>query len=382
MPQPYFSDELEQMRAQIARFITQEVMPQGDAWEESGEVPRAVLRQMGSLGFLGIRHEERFGGLGLGPLGSVVLAEECGLSGFGGFSATVLVHTDMASPHLRHAGNEAQWAEFMPAIVRGEAITAIAVTEPDAGSDVAGMKSRARRDGADWVLNGSKMFITNGALADVYFVAARTDPEAKGSRGISVFVLRKGTKGFTVSRRLRKHGWLCSDTAELSFDDVRIPAADMLGEENRGFYAIMKNFQNERLVLGAMAVGECRRALDITKRYVAERKAFGATLLDKQAIRQRLAMREAETAAAQQLVYHAAWLMEQGIDAVKEVSMVKALCGELVNRVTYDCLQFHGGAGYLRDTAIERMARDARIHPIGGGATEVMLEEIAKRWAI
>lgn len=382
MPQPYFSDELEQMRAQIARFITQEVMPQGEAWEESGEVPRAVLRQMGSLGFLGIRHEERFGGLGLGPLGSVVLAEECGLSGFGGFSATVLVHTDMASPHLRHAGNEAQWAEFMPAIVRGEAITAIAVTEPDAGSDVAGMKSRARRDGADWVLNGSKMFITNGALADVYFVAARTDPEAKGSRGISIFVLRKGAKGFTVSRRLRKHGWLCSDTAELSFDDVRIPAADMLGEENRGFYAIMKNFQNERLVLGAMAVGECRRALEITKRYVAERKAFGATLLDKQAIRQRLAMREAETAAAQQLVYHAAWLMEQGIDAVKEVSMVKALCGELVNHVTYDCLQFHGGAGYLRDSAIERMARDARIHPIGGGATEVMLEEIAKRWAV
>src|SRR5690606_22545148 len=190
----------------------------------------------------------------------------------------------------------------------------------------------------------------------------------------------KGMPGFSVGRSLRKHGWLCSDTAELVFDNCRVPAENLLGEENRGFYAIMRNFQNERLVLGAMAVGECRRALQITREYVTTRRAFGGVLADKQAIRQRLAMAEARTEAARQLVYHAAWLVEQGVDAVREVSMVKALCGELVSQVMYDCLQFHGGAGYLRESAIERMARDARIHSIGGGATEVMLEEIAKRW--
>jgi len=380
MPSVHFSDEHEQLRAQLARFIASEVVPAGEAWEEAGCVPREVLRRMGALGFLGIRHAEEFGGSGLGPLASVVLAEECGRSSFGGFSATVLVHTDMASPHLRHAGSAAQLARYMPAIVRGETITAIAVTEPDAGSDVAGMKTRARRDGSDWILSGSKMFITNGALADVCFVAARTDADAKGSRGISIFIVEKGMPGFTVGRRLRKHGWLCSDTAELVFDDCRLPAENLLGEENRGFYAIMQNFQNERLVLGAMAVGECRLALELTRAYVAQRKAFGGVLADKQAIRQRLAMREAETEAAAQLVYHAAHLAESGADAVREVSMVKALCGELVSRVLYDCLQFHGGAGYLRDTPIERMARDARIHAIGGGATEVMLEEVAKRW--
>ncbi|HYE49066.1 MAG TPA: acyl-CoA dehydrogenase family protein, partial [Azospirillaceae bacterium] len=323
---------------------------------------------------------EEYGGSAQGAIASAILAEECGLSGFGGFSATVLVHTDMASPHLAHAGAKAQLDRWFGKVIAGELITAVAVTEPDAGSDVAAIRTRARRDGDAYLLNGSKMFITNGVHADLYFVAAKTDAEAKGSRAISIFAVEKGTPGFSVGRSLRKHGWLCSDTAELVFDNCRVPAANLLGEENRGFYAIMRNFQNERLVLGAMAVGECRRALQITREYVTTRKAFGGVLADKQAIRQRLAMAEARTEAARQLVYHAAWLVEQGRDAVREVSMVKALCGELVSQVMYDCLQFHGGAGYLRESEIERMARDARIHSIGGGATEVMLEEIAKRW--
>lgn len=376
----YESDEHVQLREQVARFIENEVRPHGEAWEEQGFVPREVLRRMGALGFFGIRYPEEYGGSAQGAIASAILAEECGLSGFGGFSATVLVHTDMASPHLAHAGNRAQLDRWMRRVVAGELITAVAVTEPDAGSDVAAIRTRARRDGDAYVLNGSKMFITNGVHADLYFVAAKTDPEAKGSRAISIFAIEKGMPGFSVGRSLRKHGWLCSDTAELVFDNCRVPAENLLGEENRGFYAIMRNFQNERLVLGAMAVGECRRALQITREYVTTRRAFGGVLADKQAIRQRLAMAEARTEAARQLVYHAAWLVEQGVDAVREVSMVKALCGELVSQVMYDCLQFHGGAGYLRESAIERMARDARIHSIGGGATEVMLEEIAKRW--
>ncbi|MCB1125901.1 MAG: acyl-CoA dehydrogenase family protein, partial [Verrucomicrobiae bacterium] len=334
---------------------------------------------MGDLGVLGMRYDERYGGAGLDVMASVMLAEEVGRSTFGGFSATVLVHTDMASPHLENAGTPEQKARWMPSITSGEKITAVAVTEPGAGSDVAGMRTRAVQDGSDWVLNGTKMFITNGVHGDLYFVAARTDPGAKGSRGITMFIVEKGTPGFTVGRSLDKMGWRSSDTAELVFADCRVPAANVLGGENGGFYAIMQNFQNERIVLGAQAMGEAQRALEMTLAYVKDRRAFGATLWDKQAVRQRLAMRQAEVAAGRQLVYHAAWLHGRGLDCTREVSMVKAYCGELVNRVMYDCQQFHGGFGYMREAAIERMVRDARIQSVGGGATEVMLEEIAKR---
>jgi acyl-CoA dehydrogenase len=290
----------------------------------------------------------------------------------------VLVHTDMASPHLVNAGTPEQVKRFLPDIVSGKKITAVAVTEPDAGSDVKAIRTSARREGGDWVLKGTKMFITNGALADLYFVAAKTD-SAAGAKGISMFIVEKGTKGFSVGRKLDKHGWRSSDTAELVFDGCRVPAENLLGEEGRGFYSIMRNFQNERIAIGAMAIGESAKALEITLDYVKTRKAFGAPLWEKQAIRQRLAMLAAKVEAGRELVRHAAGLDAGGRDCVKEVSMVKAYCGELVNEVMYDCLQFHGGAGYLRESAIERMTRDARVQAIGGGATEVMLEEVAKR---
>ena len=375
----YFDEQHRQFRDNLRRFVDQEVVPHAAPWEEAGMVPRALLRQMGELGFLGIRYAEQYGGSDLDTVYSVILAEELGRSTYGGFAATVTVHTDMASPHLANFGTPAQLARYLPAITRGEKICAIAVTEPDAGSDVAGIRTRAVRDGEHWVLDGSKMFITNGVHGDVYFVGAKTDPAAKGSRGISIFIVEKGAPGFRVGRALKKSGWLCSDTAELVFENCRIPAENLLGQENKGFYQIMRNFQNERMVIGAAAMGEAARAIELTLAYVRQRRAFGATLWDKQAIRQRLAMRAAEVEAARQLVYHAAWLDAQGRDCVKEVSMVKALCGELVNEVLYDCQQFHGGFGYMRETAIERMVRDARVEAIGGGATEVMLEEVAKR---
>jgi len=241
------------------------------------------------------------------------------------------------------------------------------------------LRTKAVADGDHWVINGTKMFITNGVHADLYFVAARTDPSVKGSRGITMFMVEAGTEGFRVGRELDKMGWRSSDTAELVFEDCRVPPENVLGEVNKGFYAIMQNFQNERLVVGALAMGEAQQALDITIEYVRDRKAFGGVLWDKQVIRQRLANRQAEVAAARQLLYHSAWLDAQGLDCVKEVSMVKALCAELNNQLLYDCLQFHGGSGYLRECAIERMVRDARVESIGGGATEVMLEEVAKR---
>jgi len=372
------NETLTLLRDGIRRFVEKEVVPKGHAWEEQGFVPRELLREMGKLGFLGLRYAEEFGGGALDARATALLAEELGRSTFSGFAITVLVHTDMASPHLVNAGSPAQIAKYLPKIISGELITAVAVTEPDAGSDVKSIRTSARRDGNDYVLKGTKMFITNGALADVYFVAARTDP-AGGSKGISIFIVEKGMKGFSVGRKLEKMGWRSSDTTELVFDDCRVPAANLLGEEHRGFYAIMKNFQNERIAIAAMAMGEAAKAIELTLEYVRTRKAFGAPLWDKQAIRQRLSMLAAKVEAGRQLVLHAASLDSQGRDCVKEVSMAKAYCAELLNDVVYDCLQFHGGFGYIRESAIERMYRDARVQTIGGGATEVMLEEVAKR---
>ena len=371
-------DTLRLIRESLRRYVEKEIVPKAAAWEEQGFVPREVLRDMGRLGFLGLRYAEEFGGGALDARATALLAEELGRSTYSGFAITVLVHTDMASPHLVNAGSPAQIQKYLPKIVSGELITAVAVTEPDAGSDVKGIRTRAVRDGADWLLKGSKMFITNGALADIYFVAAKTDPAA-GSKGISIFIVEKGMPGFTVGRRLDKMGWRSSDTAELVFDGCRVPAANVLGEENRGFYAIMKNFQNERIAIAAMAMGEASKAIELTLEYVKTRNAFGAPLWDKQAIRQRLSMLAARVEAGRQLVLHAASLDAAKRDCVKEVSMAKAYCAELLNDVVYDCLQFHGGFGYIKESAIERMYRDARVQTIGGGATEVMLEEVAKR---
>ncbi|MEO8527002.1 MAG: acyl-CoA dehydrogenase family protein, partial [Caldimonas sp.] len=232
-------------------------------------------------------------------------------------------------------------------------------------------------DGSEWILNGSKLFITNGVLADLYFVAAKT---GEGRHAMSMFIVEKGTPGFRVGRALDKSGWLSSDTAELVFEDVRIPIGNLLGEENRGFYSVMKNFQTERIALAAMAIGHCMQALRVTLEYVRDRRAFGATLFDKQVIRQRLAMLDAKTRSARSFMYHCAWRVTQGHDVVQEVSMLKALTGELVNEVVSGCQQFHGGMGYMRGTVIERLWRDARVLAIGGGATEVMLDEVAKRY--
>ena len=375
----YITPEHVALREQVARFLAREVEPYGEAWEEQGYVPRDVLRKMGELGYFGITYPQEYGGAGADPLTALVFTEALSRSTFGGFVVTVLVHTDMASPHLVHAGSKEQLRRYPPRIISGEAITAVAITEPDAGSDVRGIRTRARRDGGDWVLNGSKLFITNGVHADLYFVAARTDPDAKGARSISMFIVEKGAHGFRVGRALKKTGWLCSDTAELVFEDCRVPAENLLGQENAGFYAVMKNFQIERVALSAMAVGHCMTALGATLDYVRTRRAFGAALYEKQVVRQRLAMLQAKTAAARQFMYHCAWLSAQGRECIGEVSMLKALTGELVNEVLYTCQQFHGGMGYMRETAIERLWRDARVLSIGGGATEVMLEEVAKR---
>ncbi len=377
----YFTPEHELLSEQVARFIAREVEPHALAWEEAGFTPREVLRKMGDAGLFGLMYSSEHGGAEADALSNLVFAEALSQSTFGGFIITVLVHTDMASPHLHHAGTPAQRAKYMPGVISGRTITAVGITEPGAGSDVAGIKTTAVRDksvdGEHWVLNGSKLFITNGVHADLYFIAAKT---TSTRHGMSMFIVEKGTPGFSVGRSLKKSGWLSSDTAELVFDNCRIPADNLLGEENKGFYSVMKNFQTERIALGAMAIGHCTQALKMTLDFVRQRQAFGSTLFDKQVVRQRIAMLDAKVRAARSFMYHCAWRVTQQHDVVQEVSMLKALTGELVNEVVQACQQFHGGMGYMRDTAIERLWRDARVLAIGGGATEVMLDEVAKRY--
>lgn len=375
----YIDEDLAAIRAQVRQYVEREVVPNVETWEEDFAIPRAVLDEMGKLGFFGLRIPEPYGGIGMGHVATVVFAEELGRSTSGGFAITVLVHTDLASPYVANFGSEEQKERWLPRFATGEEITAIGVTEPDAGSDVAAIRTTAKPDGEGWRLNGTKMFITNGAIADVVFVAAKTNPDVKGSRGISIFAVEQATEGFTASRALEKMGWHSSNTAELVLDDAWVPEENLIGELNQGFYYIVNNFQNERLAIMGQALGEAQRALELTIEYTKQRTAFDAPLWDKQAIRQRLSMRQAEIDAARELTYHAAWLTDQGEDTVRQVSEVKALVGELANRVLYDCVQFHGGMGYISETAVERMYRDVRIHSIGGGATEVMLEEVAKR---
>ncbi|HSF94129.1 MAG TPA: acyl-CoA dehydrogenase family protein [Thermohalobaculum sp.] len=379
MTSHFFTPEHEMFRDQLCRFVAEEVRPNAEDWEAAGEIPRRVFRRMGELGFLGARYGAEHGGAEMDVFASIVLGEELGRAGLSGFAAATLVHTDMASPHLARYGSEEQKARYLPGVIAGEAVTAIAVTEPGAGSDVAGLTTRAERSGNGWVLNGAKLYITNGALADLYFVAARSDPAAKPSRGLSIFIVEKGTPGFRVARRLDKLGWLCSDTAELEIADCHLPADALLGQEGRGFYQIMDNFQNERLVMGAMTLGEAARAIEITLDHVRTRKAFGATLWDKQAVRHKLARCATQLEAARGLVYATAGKVRDGIDCVQEVSMIKVFCAEMAQSVADTCLQLHGGSGYMRGMEIERIYRDVRIHSIGGGATEVMLEEVAKR---
>lgn len=373
----YLTSEHEVLQEQVARFISREVEPAAARWEEEGSVPRDVLKRMGQAGLFGLMYSPEYGGAGADALTNLVFAEALSQSTFGGFIVTVLVHTDMASPHLHHAGSTQQRQRWMPGIIRGDLITAVGITEPGAGSDVAGLRTTARREGDHWVINGTKLFITNGVHADLYFIAART---GTARHAISIFAVEKGTPGFSVGRSLDKTGWLCSDTAELVFNECRVPHAHLIGEEGRGFYAVMKNFQTERIALGAMAVGHCTQALRLAVEYARSRTAFGGTLWDKQAVRQRVAMLDAKTRAARQYLYHCAWRVTQGHDIVQDVSLLKALTGELVTEVTQGCQQVHGGMGYMRGTPIERLWRDARVLAIGGGATEVMLDEAAKRY--
>jgi acyl-CoA dehydrogenase len=398
-----FDEHHEMFRQAVRAFVQKEVEPHVEAWEQAGEIPKSIWPRMGALGFLGVEYDEKYGGGGADVLTTAVLCEEMARARCASLAMAVGVHTDMASPHLYWTGSEALKEKYLPAICRGEALTAIAVTEPGGGSDVAAIRTRAVRDGDHYVLDGSKMFITNGVLADIYFVAARiqdspltTGPLAIGPltlpspqrgeggrhRGISMFLVERSTPGFTVSRKLDKMGNRASDTAELAFEGMRVPVENLLGVEGKGFYEVMRVFQRERLVAGLHAVAGCERALEDTIAYVQQRHAFDEPLSRKQVVRHKLADLATLIEAARWLTYAACLKYRDREEAVKEISMVKLFTAEMAQKVAYDCVQLHGGYGYMREYPIERFFRDIRLMTIGGGTSEIMKEIIAKQMAI
>ena len=379
-----FDEQHEMFRQAVRAFVQKEVEPHIEEWEEAGQIPKSIWPRMGELGFLGVEYDEKYGGAGADLLTTAVLCEEMARSRCASLAMAVGVHTDMASPHLYWTGSEALKEKYLPGICRGEALTAIAVTEPGGGSDVAAIRTRAVRDGGHYVLDGSKMFITNGVMADLFFVAARIrgqggDGEGKRHRGISMFLVERSTPGFSVSRKLDKMGNRASDTAELAFQGMRVPAENLLGREGAGFYEVMRVFQRERLVAGLHAVAGCERALEDTIAYVQQRQAFDEPLSRKQVVRHKIADLATLIEASRWLTYAACLKFRDREDAVKEISMVKLFTAEMAQKVAYDCVQLHGGYGYMREYPIERFFRDIRLMTIGGGTSEIMKEIIAKQ---
>ena len=381
MPLSMFTDEHEMLRRTVRTFVEKEVAPHVDAWEEAGRLPRELWRRLGELGFLGLEFPEEYGGGGGDFLSSVVLGEEMARCRSGGVAFSVLVHTDMSSPWLTRYGTSAQKRAYLPGIIRGETVCALGITEPGTGSDMAGIRTRAVRDGDRYLLTGSKIFITNGVHGDLYFVAARTGPGSSERRhaGISMFLVERGTPGFTVSRRLDKMGMRASDTAELSFQDCPVPAENLLGEEGRGFQQLAAGLQRERIMAAVLALSGAAQALEDTTAYLKERRAFDGPLAGKQVLRHRVADMATEIEAARHLVYHAASLYTAGRECASPVSMAKLFATEVANRVAYQAVQLHGGYGYMREFPVERFFRDVRLWTIASGTSEIMREIIAKR---
>jgi citronellyl-CoA dehydrogenase len=374
-----FSPEHEMFRQSMRRFVEQELNPYVDAWEEAGAWPgHDILRKMGALGFLGLTYPEEFGGQGLDFWYTVVFCEELAKTRCAGVPMGITVHTDMCTPALAQFGSDELKRQFLEPSLRGEMVGCVAVTEPDAGSDVAAIQTRARADGDEWVITGRKLYITNGAQADWACVLARTTDEP-GARGMSLIIVPTSTPGFSVSRTLRKLGNHSSDTAELIFDDVRVPRANTIGDEGMGFILQMRQFQRERLVGAILAYSSSEQVVRQTITYTQQRRAFGAALIEQQVIHFRLAELLTEIEALRALCYDATERYVAGDDITRLASMAKLKSGRLAREVADSCLQFYGGMGYMEETPIARAYRDARLLSIGGGADEIMLGIIARQ---
>ncbi|MFL5391131.1 MAG: acyl-CoA dehydrogenase family protein [Myxococcales bacterium] len=373
---PPFTPEHDLFRKNLRSYVERELAPHALEWDEAGIFPREVFRGLAELGALGVNYPEEVGGSGGDYWHVVVLAEELVRSQNSGVNMGVLVQAQIATPIIAEIGTAEQKREFLAPALAGDKIAALGISEPDAGSDVANIKTTARRVGDDYVINGAKMWITNGSRADFITLAVRTGGPGYG--GVSLLTFPTDAKGFSVSKKLEKIGNLSSDTALLFFEDCRVPARYLLGEENEGFYHVMTNFQGERLVASVGAVAGMQQMVDDAIRYGNERSAFGKPLVKFQVWRHKLVEHLTAIEAARWLTYRACDLFARKEPAVKEISMAKLFAGDLIQRVVYDCMQFHGGMGYVVETPVARAFRDARLLSIGGGTSEIMKEIIAK----
>jgi alkylation response protein AidB-like acyl-CoA dehydrogenase len=377
-PIPPFADEHQQLREAIRRFVATELRPHVGEWEDAEWFPNEVFTRMAELGYLGLKYPERYGGQGGDYLHDAVLAEELTGAGSGGLSAGIGAHIGIATPPIWKFGTEDQKQRFLVPAIRGERIAALGITEPGAGSDVAGIRTFARKVDGGYVVNGSKTFITNGVRADFVVTAVKTTEDG-GHQGLSFLLIEKDMDGYAVSKKLEKLGWRASDTAELAFDDVFVPDENLLGEENKGFYLIMANFQWERLVMALGAVGSMGRMVERSVDYARERTAFGRPIGKHQAIRHKIAEMAVKHEAARCLTYHALRMFAAGENAIREVTEAKLISQRAAYEVADDALQIHGGAGYMKEYEIERAVRDTRLGPIGGGTDEVMKEILGKQ---
>src|SRR5689334_4232889 len=375
-----FTDEHEQLRESIRSFAIRELAPHADEWEET-TFPDWVFTRMGELGFLGLDKPEEYGGQGGDYYTSLVLAEEIVHAQSGGLAMGVAVHTDMAMPPILAFGTEEQKQEWVVPAIKGEKILCLGITEPDAGSDVAGIKTRAVRDGDEYVINGSKTYITNGHRADFIVLVTKTDPEA-GYDGFTLFLVDMDAPGVVREKKLEKLGMHASDTALLAFQDVRVPAEALLGQLGKGFYHIMWELQGERLIGAAGCVAGAQAAFDRTLAYALERKAFGREIGHFQTIRHKFAAMATKIEASRQLVYTTAWRFANGEYPVREISMAKLHAAQMCCEVADECLQIHGGAGYMREYGIERAWRDLRLNRIGAGTDEIMLDVIGRSYGL
>ncbi len=378
---PPFTEEHEMFRKTIRNFVEKEINPHVEEWEEAGEAPlHDLFKKMGELGFLGLSYPEEYGGMNADVWFTVALCEELGRADCAGVPMAIMVHTDMCTPALARYGSHELKKKFLEPAIMGEMVGAVAVTEPDAGSDVAGIRTRAERDGDEYVVNGSKMYITNGAQADWVCLLVRTEP-GEGYQGMSLIIVPTETPGFTVSRKLKKLGNHSSDTAELAFEDMRVPVANRIGEEGAGFYLQMEQFQLERLVAAISTVSGAEKTVRNTVKYCQERTAFGKPLIANQWIRFKLGELLTEIEALRHLNYHCAGMIEAGADGM-EITRIASMCklkaGRLARQVADTCIQFYGGMGYMEETPISRYFRDVRLISVGGGADEVMLGIIAQ----
>ncbi|WP_018657933.1 acyl-CoA dehydrogenase family protein [Actinomadura flavalba] len=374
---PWNTPERTALRALVREFTAREIAPHLDGWERDGALPRELHRKAAETGLLGAGFPEEGGGSGGDPIDALIVAEEIiQAGGSGGVVASLFTH-GIAIPHILMSGDKNLIDRFARPVLAGEKIGALGITEPDTGSDVAGIRTTAVRDGDSYVVNGAKMFITSGVRADFVTVAVRTGEPGFG--GISLLVVEKGTPGFTVSRALDKMGWLCSDTAELSFSDVRVPAANLVGAENSGFLQIVQNFVTERLSLAVQAYATAQRCLDLTLDHVRTRETFGRALWSRQVVRHKIAEMARQVDVARAYTQSVANRYIAGEDVLTETAYAKNTAVYAVEHVVHEAVQLHGGMGYMRESEVERHYRDARILGIGGGTNEIMNEIIAKR---